>query len=140
MAKGVAMRVRCDHSGITDLAGDLDKMTAEAPVELARTVRADAIEGNRIARAFASEQHSMHSDIDVPYQESFEAEEVGPHSWTYGPIDDGIPHGGSQATGYELGSRNQPPHLDLARSVDIIGPQFADDIGETAVSLFWPGA
>ena len=132
------MRIRVTHS-IDDLAADLDKIATQAPVELARTVRADAIEGNRIARAFASEQHTMHSDIDVPYQESFEAEEIGPHAWVYGPVDDGVAHGGSQATGYELGSINQPPHLDLARSVDIIGPQFAEDVLEAAASLFWPG-
>lgn len=126
-------------SSIGDLARDLFTMADEAPFELGRTVEADAKEGNRIARAFASQQHTMGTDIDVPYHESFSAEPRGPHTWEYGPEDDGIPHGGSQATGYEFGSVNQPPHLDLARSVDIIGPQFAEDVLETAASLFWPG-
>lgn len=132
------MRITCSHA-IDRFASDLDRIAERMPVELARTVRASALEGNRIARAFASEQHTMNSDIDVPYQESFSAEEIGPHEWEYGPVDDGVPHGGSQATGYELGSRNQVPHLDLARSVDIIGQQFADDVLEAADSLFWHG-
>lgn len=134
------MRVRVTHD-IGDLAGDLDTIAARAPIELARVVRDDAHEGNRIAKAFASEQHTMNSDIDEPYAQSFTAEQLGPLSWVYGPEDDGIPHGGSQATGYEFGSRNQSrPHLNLDRSTDIIGPQFADDVLDCGAGLFWPGA
>lgn len=126
-------------STLGDLAADLRTIAAKAEPTLAKVVRKDAIEGNRIARAFASEQHTMHSAIDVPYQESFSAEAHGPLSWVYGPTDNGVPHGGSQATGYELGSRKQRPHLDLARSQDIIGPKFASDVLDAADGLFWPG-
>jgi hypothetical protein len=128
--------IRVQHT-IGDLAADCARIANTARPKLAQVVRRDAEEGNRIARAFASQQHTMGTDIDVPYHASFSAEARGQLSWEYGPEDDGVKHGGSQATGYELGSRNQPPHLDLARSVDIIGPKFAKDVGDTVDGMFW---
>lgn len=130
------MRVRVTHS-IGDLASDLSGIAAKAPVAMAKVVRSDALEGNRIARAFASEQHTMNSSIDVPYQQSFSAEARGALKWEYGPQDDGVAHGGSQARGYENGSINQRPHRNLDRSTDIIGPKFANDVGDEVDGWFW---
>ena len=130
------MRVRVIH-GIDDLASDMAAIPAKASKDMRAAVKRNAQEGNRIARGFASEQHTMNSSIDVPYQESFSAESNGPLAWVYGPVDDGIAHGGQQARGYEHGSRNQPPHLDLARSADIIGPKFGHDVSELPDGWFW---
>jgi hypothetical protein len=41
---------------------------------------------------------------------------------------------------FEYGSRNQPPHLDLNKSADLIGPQLAKDAGNLLDSLFWPNS
>jgi hypothetical protein len=38
---------------------------------------------------------------------------------------------------FEDGSRNQPPHRDLAKSADIIGPAFAGEIRSQIPSWFW---
>ena len=130
------MAVRVTHT-LGDLVRDQERIAAEAKAELPGIVRRNAERGNDIARAFASEQHTMNSDIDVPYQESFSAEQRTFLLWEYGPEDDGVKHGGSQARGYENGSRNQRPHLNLARSQDIIGPEFADDVHDAAGRWFW---
>lgn len=103
-------------------------------------VRRNAEIGNHIAKTSASKQHTMHSSIDVPYHESFSVEQRGPMDYEYGPVDDGIYHGGSQATGYEFGSRNQPPHGDLAKSRDRIAPRLYREVGRMVDGLFWPGA
>jgi hypothetical protein len=38
---------------------------------------------------------------------------------------------------FEFGSRNQPPHLDLAKSADLAGPMFARDVAKVAARWFW---
>lgn len=130
------MRVR-----VTETLGDLERdcraVAARPKADLPRVVARNAKRGNEIARTFASQQHTMNSDVDLPYSESFSAEEINPLAWAYGPVDNGVKHGGGQARGYEYGSRNQKPHLDLARSRDIIGPDFADDVADTAAGWFW---
>jgi hypothetical protein len=128
--------VRVQHT-IGDLAADLSRIpvtfNAKAPKVVAKVAR----EGNRIAKGFAQDQHTMNSSIDVPYHKSFTAEQLGPTLWEYGPIDDGIKHGGSQATGYEFGSRNQPAHLDLARSRDIVSYRLGEAAESLIDRLFW---
>ena len=57
-------------------------------------------------------------------------------SGEYGPERD-RPQGDMS---FEFGSVNQKPHLDLARSADIIGPQFEREVGNAVGNLFWPGA
>jgi hypothetical protein len=60
----------------------------------------------------------------------------GAISAEYGP-DTARPQGGMS---FEHGSRNQPPHLDLARSADIVAVQFGPNALYAADKLFWPGA
>jgi hypothetical protein len=55
------------------------------------------------------------------------------HSGEYGP-DIARPQGGMS---FEYGSRNQPPHLDLARSADLIGPSTVGEVGRMVDRLFW---
>ena len=53
----------------------------------------------------------------------------------YGP-DSSLPQGGMS---FEEGSRNQPPHNDLANSLDLIRPKFHRDVNELVDGLFWAG-
>lgn len=38
---------------------------------------------------------------------------------------------------FENGSRNQPPHRDLAKSADLIGPAFAGEVRSKIPDWFW---
>jgi hypothetical protein len=126
------MGVRVVHS-IGDLGRDLTKMAATAPAKLAEVVASNARKGMRLAREFATVSAGSHGKH---YPDSITVESHGSLSWEYGP-DPGRPQGGMS---FEFGSRNQKPHLDLARSADIVGPSMADDVGDVLDDLFWPGA
>jgi hypothetical protein len=52
----------------------------------------------------------------------------------YGP-DIAHPQGGMS---FEGGSRNQPPHNDLAKSADLIGPAFQGEVHRLPDKWFWP--
>lgn len=120
-------------STIGDLADDLRTMTVTAKPSLARVVERNADEGTRLARDNAirtARRHGRH------YPNSMSAEPRGALTWSYGP-DASRPQGGMS---FEFGSRNQPPHLDLARSADVIGPKMLGDVDDVVSDLFWPGA
>lgn len=126
-------RVNITHS-IGDLAADLAEIPVRATTELARVVRKNAEAGNRIARDFASQQHTMHGPSDIHYPKAFSAELCTAMSWEYGP-DISKPQGGMK---FEWGEgRQSAPHLDLNRSADIIGPKMADDVRDVLDRLFW---
>jgi hypothetical protein len=116
--------------GVGDLANDLAAIPAKAARGLATTVRKNANEGNRLASRFAKESAGAHGKH---YPRAFSAEAISPLSWEYGP-DAAKPQGGMS---FEEGSRNQPPHHDLAKSQDIIGPKLAADVGDVVDRLFW---
>ena len=122
------MRVRVT-GGVSDLARDLDQLARRSHRELNGVVRDAAKKGNRLAREFASEDHTMFSDVDVDYPKAFTVEQVGPLAYEYGP-DASLPQG-SKASGYEHGSINQAtPHQNLDRSVDIIRVEFPMDVSD----------
>lgn len=121
--------VRVSHS-IGDLARDCVGVASNARTELPRVVRRNAERGNELAATFARESAGKHGKL---YHRAFSAEPNGPLEWEYGP-DAEQPQGGMS---FEFGSRNQPPHLDLARSVDVVGPAFGDDVADTAAGWFW---
>lgn len=129
------MRVVVRHA-IDRLEADQREIVTKAPRLFADIVEDQAKSGNTIAKFYASQQHTMHSAIDEPYHRSFSAERRGRFDWVYGPVDDGIAHGGQQARGYENGSRNQKPHNNLRRSQDVIGPAFHGDVKATLARLF----
>lgn len=124
------MRVKVT-STLGDLAADCRTIVAETKPRMARVVRDNIVMGNRIARRFATSSSGRHGKL---YPRTFSAEMTGLTSGEYGP-DSAMPQGGMS---FEYGSRNQPPHLDLARSADIIGPKFGDDVGKAVDGLFWP--
>jgi hypothetical protein len=124
------VRISVQYEGVKLLAADMRRIPAKAKRDMASTVRKSAVRGNRIAADFARESAGDHGKL---YHLAFSAEARDPLSWEYGP-DSAMPQGGMS---FEYGSRNQPPHLDLNRSADIIGPLFAHDVGQIPDRLFW---
>lgn len=135
------MRIRVTHS-IDELADDLTTIARNAPTTLKAVVRKNAMEGAKIARANASKQHTMNSRYDVHYPKSITWDQPrgffgfggGSYTAEYGP-DPARPQGGMS---FERGSRNQPPHNDLAKSADVIAVQFGPNVLFAADRLFWP--
>lgn len=81
-------------------------------------VSTTAREGNNIAKGLARKTAGAHGKR---YPSSFYAARLGHADYIYGPTS-GKAQGGMS---FEFGSRNQPPHLDLAKSADIIGTRLA---------------
>lgn len=124
------MRVKVDARQLDALAADLDRIPAAALRDARKVVAKNLRDGNRLARSFATKTAGRHGKH---YPRSITAEMTGPASGEYGP-DEAMPQGGMS---FEWGSRNQPPHLDLNRSADIVGPKFADDVDTMVGGLFW---
>lgn len=127
------MRVRVTHS-IGDLAADLERIPAKFNQRAPVVVAFNAQQGNQLASEYANAEHGYPGDEDAGYAETFTAEKVGHLAWEYGPEAHGE---GMKSPGYEHGSINSPPHHDLARSADRIGPALADDAGDMLEGLFW---
>ena len=106
-----------DSSGIRDLAVDFSSVPARATRAAAREVSDIADTGMRLAQSNARVSAGAHG---VHYPKSITSERVDGLglAWVYGP-DSALRQGGMS---FEFGSRNQPPHLDLNRSADAIGP------------------
>lgn len=123
------LTARVFNANLNDLAGDLRGVGTDVNRRMPDVVRDAARRGNRNARAFASEQHTMFSEVDADYPLSFTAERRGRMAWEYGP-DAALPQG-SKAPGYEFGSINQAsPHRNLDRSVDIERVEFPMDVSD----------
>lgn len=131
------MRVRVTHS-IGDLADDLSHIARTAQRDMVGVVRDGIRAGNTLAkdsakrtagahgkhyhRAFSTEMHAIYHSVGASVI-----------SGEYGP-DVAKPQGGMS---FERGSRNQKPHLDLARSADIIGGSFAQEVRALPDQWFW---
>lgn len=115
---------------IGDLARDLAAIPPMAVVDMVDTVRTNAQSGARLAKGFAKQSAGAHGKH---YHKAITAEMRTPMSWEYGP-DAAMLQGGMS---FEFGSRNQKPHLDLARSADIIGPRFAEQVAKLPDRWFW---
>lgn len=124
------MRVVVQHT-LDDLVSDLRKIATTARSDLARTVRENARKGNTLAKGYARVSAGAHGKH---YHKAFSVEALSPLVWEYGP-EVGRRQGGMS---FEGGSRNQPPHNDLAKSADIIAPAFAKDVGALPERWFWP--
>lgn len=129
--------IRVEHH-IGDLANDLAGIARKAPKDMNDTVREGIKVGNSVARDFAKRSAGKHGKH---YHRAFTAEmrktypsvDSVVHSGEYGP-DISRPQGGMS---FERGSRNQKPHLDLARSADIIGPALAGEVRRLPDRWFW---
>lgn len=124
------MRVNVDHT-IGDLASDCRKIATTAQRDFSRVARMNAQRGNKNAKRLARQSAGDHGKH---YHKAFTVEAITPLVWEYGP-DASMPQGGMS---FEFGSRNQPPHLDLAKSADLLGPMFAKDVSKVVGRMFWP--
>src|SRR4051794_2734654 len=99
---------------------------------MARSLNDEARLGNELAKGFARKSAGAHGKH---YPNAFSVERTGLLQYEYGP-DSAMPQGGMS---FEFGSRNQPPHLDLAKSADIISPRLGEAVLNDVDDLFWPG-
>lgn len=123
------MSIRVVHS-LGELERDLRQIPVVAAREIPKIVRRRAVAGNRRAKAFAKKSAGRHGKH---YHKAFSVEALSASSWTYGPEAD-MPQGDMS---FEHGSRNQKPHLDLAKSADLDGPELAADVRDLLDKLFW---
>lgn len=130
-------RIRVIH-GIDDLASDMAKIPPMAAKDMKATVRQAAIVGNTLARDNARRSagaHGKHYPKAFTWETgSFFGFGGGAFTAEYGP-EIGRPQGGMS---FEFGSRNQKPHLDLARSADIMGGSLAQEVRGLPDKWFWP--
>ena len=119
------------------LAADMADIIPRAKVEMRGKVRDGIRAGNTLAKDFAKRsagRHGKHYPNAFTTQMNSGAGLFGNvYSGEYGP-DAERPQGGMS---FEGGSRNQPPHNDLAKSADIIGPSFAQEVSQMADGWFW---
>lgn len=134
------MRIKVEHS-----IGDLGRDMARVPVQLyregrgvvTRNARSGGMAARRISKWTAG-AHGKHYPGSITWDRatSFGGFGGGEIKAEYGP-ESSRPQGGMS---FEEGSRNQPPHHDLATSLDIIRPAFHRDTEHMLDGLFWPGA
>ena len=128
------MRVRV-IGGVGDLARDCRSIVHQVPGDLMKTVRKGAQVGNVVARDYARVSSGAHGKH---YPKAFTSETKvhglgGLYAAEYGP-DSSRPQGGMS---FEGGSRNQPPHNDLAKSADLMGPVLAGEVRRLPSRWFW---
>jgi hypothetical protein len=126
---------------VTDTLGDLQRDLERLPQKAAKDVRAALREGGKAGNQLAKDsavatarRHGVH------YPKSFRVDPVVPSlfggigaSVEYGPVS-GMPQGGME---FEEGSRNQPPHRDLAKSSPSAIGLVAQEIRRSMDGWFW---
>lgn len=129
------MRIQVSHD-IDDLANDLASVTRRIPRDMKASVRTGIRLGSQEAKTLARRSAGAHGKH---YPKSITTEMHGPslfgatYSGEYGP-NPGMPQGGMS---FERGSRNQPPHLDLSKSADLVAPAFFKDVHDKTEDWFW---
>lgn len=124
------MGVKVFHT-MGDLHRDMQVIAKTTKPRMAKVVASNARHGNRLAKASAKVTAGAHGKL---YHKAFRADRVTALEWHYGP-ESSMPQGDMS---FERGSRNQPPHLDLLKSTDTIGPKYARDIDKLMGRVFWP--
>lgn len=121
--------IRVTHT-LRDFQSDQEGV-AERSVRDMRDVVSDNLKaGNTLAKASAKRTAGKHGKH---YHRAFGWEMTGLTEGEYGP-DSTMPQGDMS---FERGSRNQPPHLDLAKSADAIRLKFAADVARLPDRWFW---
>lgn len=123
------MNITVTHT-LDALVRDLEAQPVREVEGTAKAVRNAAQRGNRAASQFARKSAGAHGKH---YHRAFTAEMLSARSAVYGP-DASRPQGGMS---FEFGSRNQPPHLDLAKSTPVAGEVLARGIGDMLDRLYW---
>lgn len=131
------MRITVGDHNTGDLANDLAGIAKRARKDMVLTVREAGKVGNTVARDNARRTAGTHGKL---YPRAFSWEMVGSLFGSggaiaveYGP-DRGKRQGNME---FEFGSRNQPPHLDLNRSADLMGPVLAGEVRRLPEKWFW---
>lgn len=132
------MRVKV-YDTIGDLASDCAKIARGAQSDMVKVVREGIRVGNTVARDYARESAGAHGKhyfkaFTSEMGSIFRSAGVSVIQGEYGP-DIARPQGGMS---FEGGSRNQPPHNDLAKSADLIGPSFQGEVSRLPERWFWP--
>lgn len=128
----MTIRLRGD---LTDLVSDLRRMPGIATRDARRVVREGIRLGAREARDNARSTagaHGVHYPKAMTSEMTYEGYGLIAGEW--GP-DVAFPQGGMS---FEHGSRNQPAHLDVARSADTVVPAFHGEMSRILDGLFWP--
>lgn len=130
-------RVR-EVDNLDRLERDLLGIARKAPGDMRSTVRDGIKAGNILAQDYARVSAGRHGKLypramSSEMRPAFAGFGAVVVSGEYGP-DISKPQGGMS---FERGSRNQKPHLDLARSADRIAPSFQAEVGRLPEKWFW---
>lgn len=129
--------MRVTHT-LDDLANDMAAVTRKTATEPVKIVSKHVRMGAGLARKFATKTAGEHgklyplsigSDMDVDTLGG----SLSAISGEWGP-DSSMQQGGMS---FEFGSRNQPPHGDIAKSADIVVPKFYGAVDDFLDELFW---
>lgn len=127
--------IRVTH-GIGDLFADLANIAVQTRPAMRGVVRDGLQVGTNLARVNAKRtagKHGKHYPKSITSEMHSGLGLFGNTiSGEYGP-DAARPQGGMS---FEYGSRNQPAHLDLARSADVVGPSFLRSVDDEIGDLF----
>lgn len=119
-----------------DLSADLQRIATEVRPRMRGVVRDGLKVGSTIAKANAKRTAGKHGKRYPSSITSEMGSSLGLFGNTisgeYGP-DSSRPQGGMS---FEFGSRNQPAHLDLARSADVVGPAFLRSVDDEIGDIF----
>lgn len=121
------------YTTLGDLERDLKIIATEFKPKASRQVRVVAVDGNQAGKNNARRTAGDHGKH---YPKAFSVERLSPLSYEWGP-DSAMPQGGMS---FEEGSRNQPPHHDIAKAADLHGaPDLGNRIQHVVFpELFWP--
>ncbi|MBS42918.1 MAG: hypothetical protein CMH83_19430 [Nocardioides sp.] len=123
--------------GIGALERDMRAIPLRAVRDMRSAVRKVTVAGNAAARSNARRTagaHGKHYKRSFTWDvSSFYGAAGGTFVGEYGP--DASRQQGKMS--FEGGSRNQPPHHDLAKSADLIGPTFAQEVHRLPGGWFW---
>lgn len=130
-------RIRVIH-GIDGLERECSDIARSARKGMVGVVREGIRTGASLARDNAKRSagsHGKHYPRSITSEMNGVVEFGGTAgiSGEYGP-DISKRQGGMS---FEFGSRNQPPHLDLARSADVIAPAFYGEVRRLPDRWFW---
>jgi hypothetical protein len=121
------VRIRVLH-GIDDLSSDMAAIAASAEAKLVPVVKRNVEAGQRLAQGFARAASGPHGRL---YYKRITSEMTGALEGEFGPTGDVA----GNAVG--AGWRNRPNNLDQDKAADVVGPDFADEVGDEADGWFW---
>lgn len=110
------MRIHAEHD-LNRMVSDYTRIaTVQAPRDMHRVVEHNVNRGHALAQSIARKRSGPHGQM---YYKRVTKEMLGPLSGEYGPTGDVV----GNAVG--AGWRNGPGNTDLEKSLDVIGPNFA---------------